>query len=50
VCMAFFAFGVVLLTLADDNRQALMVPPLWFIALGKGWLSIGQKRAAALRT
>ncbi|MCW0135059.1 amino acid permease [Escherichia coli] len=49
VCMAFFVFVVVLLTLEDDTRQALLVTPLWFIALGLGWLFIGKKRAAELR-
>ena len=39
----------VLLTLEDDTRQALLVTPLWFIALGLGWLFIGKKRAAELR-
>ncbi|MGQ7115396.1 hypothetical protein ACUOFC_60460, partial [Escherichia sp. TWPC-MK] len=47
--MAFFVFVVVLLTLEDDTRQALLVTPLWFIALGLGWLFIGKKRAAELR-
>ncbi len=40
VCMAFFVFVLVLLTLEDDTRQALLVTPLWFIALGLGWLFI----------
>jgi amino acid transporter len=46
VCMAFFVFVLVLLTLEDDTRQALIVTPLWFIALGLGWLFIGKKRMA----
>ncbi len=33
VCMAFFVFVVVLLTLEDDTRQALLVTPLWFICI-----------------
>lgn len=37
VCMAFFAFVLVLLTLQNDTRQALMVTPLWFIVLGIGY-------------
>ncbi|ECF6075441.1 D-serine/D-alanine/glycine transporter [Salmonella enterica subsp. houtenae] len=49
VCMAFFAFVLVLLTLEDDTRQALMVTPLWFIALGLGWLLIGKKWMAGMR-
>ncbi len=38
VCMAFFAFVLVLLTLQEDTRQALMVTPLWFALLGVGWM------------
>ena len=49
VCMAFFAFVLVLLTLEDDTRQALIVTPLWFIAPGLGWLFIGKKRMAGVR-
>ena len=49
VCMAFFVFVLVLLTLEDDTRQALIVTPLWFIALGLGWLFIGKKRMAGTR-
>ena len=49
VCMAFFVFVLVLLTLEDDTRQALIVTPLWFIALGLGWMFIGKKRMAGLR-
>jgi len=37
VCLAFFVFVIVLLTLQEDTRQALMVTPLWFILLGIGW-------------
>ncbi|MBJ3814090.1 D-serine/D-alanine/glycine transporter [Shimwellia pseudoproteus] len=48
VCMAFFAFVLVLLTLEDDTRQALMVTPLWFILLGAGWLFIGKQRVARI--
>lgn len=49
VCMAFFVFVVVLLTLEDDTRRALLVTRCGFIALGLGWLFIGKKRAAELR-
>ena len=49
VCMAFFVFVLVLLTLEEDTRQALIVTPLWFIALGLGWLFIGKKRMAGMR-
>lgn len=37
ICLAFFAFVLVLLSLQEDTRQALMVTPLWFIMLGCGW-------------
>lgn len=49
VCMAFFAFVLVLLTMEDDTRQALMITPLWFIILGAGWLYIGKQRLANAR-
>lgn len=45
VCMAFFVFVLVLLTLQEDTRQALMVTPLWFIMLAVGWFM--RKRKAA---
>ena len=45
VCMAFFVFVVVLLTLQEDTRQALMVTPLWFILLGIGWWLRRRKAA-----
>ncbi|MEJ5062808.1 D-serine/D-alanine/glycine transporter [Erwinia sp. MYb375] len=45
VCMAFFAFVLVLLTLQEDTRQALMVTPLWFIILAVGWF-LRQRKAA----
>ncbi|WP_092875164.1 D-serine/D-alanine/glycine transporter [Izhakiella capsodis] len=38
VVMAFFVFIMVLLTLQDDTRQALMVTPLWFVILAFGWM------------
>ncbi|KNC12292.1 amino acid permease [Klebsiella sp. RIT-PI-d] len=46
VCMAFFAFVLVLLSLEDDTRQALMVTPLWFVVLGAFWLLMRKKRLA----
>ncbi len=49
VCMAFFAFVLVLLTLESDTRQALIVTPLWFVVLGVFWLLVGRKRIAAMR-
>ncbi len=36
--IAFFAFVLVLLTLQEDTRRALMVTPLWFVMLTIGWL------------
>ncbi|MFY3758301.1 amino acid permease, partial [Escherichia coli] len=45
VCMAFFAFVLVLLTLQDDTRQALMVTPLWFVVLAIGYLVARNKKA-----
>ncbi|WP_428945784.1 D-serine/D-alanine/glycine transporter [Pantoea sp. FN060301] len=45
VCMAFFAFVLVLLTLQEDTRQALMVTPVWFIMLGIGWWLRQRKKA-----
>ena len=44
VCMAFFVFVLCLLTLQTDTRQALMVTPLWFVALAIGWVVSGKKR------
>ncbi|OON40803.1 D-serine/D-alanine/glycine transporter [Izhakiella australiensis] len=38
VVMAFFVFILVLLTLQQDTRQALMVTPLWFVILAFGWM------------
>jgi len=49
VCMAFFAFVLVLLTLEQDTRQALMVTPLWFVVLGAFWLLVGKKRVESFR-
>lgn len=46
VCMAFFVFVIVLLTLQEDTRQALMVTPLWFAMLGIGWWLRNRKAAA----
>lgn len=45
VCIAFFAFVLVLLTLQEDTRQALMVTPLWFIMLSIGWWLRKRKQA-----
>ena len=45
VCIAFFAFVLVLLTLQEDTRQALMVTPLWFVMLSIGWWLRKRKQA-----
>ena len=45
VCMAFFAFVLVLLTLEDDTRQALMVTPIWFLLLAVSWFIRRRKMA-----
>ena len=45
VCIAFFAFVLVLLTLETDTRQALMVTPLWFLMLACGWFLRRRKAA-----
>ncbi|STI20178.1 D-serine/D-alanine/glycine transporter [Escherichia coli] len=36
VCMAFFVFVIVLLTLEDDTRQALLVTPAVVYRAGVG--------------
>ncbi|GBU14373.1 D-alanine/D-serine/glycine transporter [Enterobacterales bacterium] len=46
VCMAFFVFVLILLTLQDDTRQALIVTPLWFVILGIGYWLRSRKRTA----
>ncbi len=46
VCMAFFVFVLVLLTLEADTREALIVTPLWFVLLVAGWFFAGKKRLA----
>ncbi|WP_213992893.1 D-serine/D-alanine/glycine transporter [Sodalis sp. dw_96] len=43
VCMGFFLFVLVLLTLQADTRQALLVTPLWFIILAACWGLRGKK-------
>jgi D-serine/D-alanine/glycine transporter len=37
VCLAFFVFVLVLLTLQADTRAALMASPVWFVLLGIGY-------------
>ena len=46
VCMAFFVFVLVLLSLREDTRQALIVTPLWFILLGLSYVFLRKKKTA----
>jgi D-serine/D-alanine/glycine transporter len=43
VCLAFFVFVLVLLSLQTDTREALMVSPLWFVLLGIGYALKGRR-------
>ena len=45
VCLAFFAFVLVLLAFEPDTRLALMVSPIWFALLGLAWM-LRQRRVA----
>jgi len=44
VCLAFFAFVLVLLTLQPDTLQALLASPVWFLILAIGYWS--KRRSA----
>ena len=44
VCLAFFAFVLVLLCLQSDTRAALLASPVWFVLLGIGY-AWKQRRA-----
>jgi D-serine/D-alanine/glycine transporter len=46
VCLAFFGFVIVLLTLQTDTREALFASPVWFLLLGA---SYAWKRRSAAR-
>lgn len=46
ICMAFFAFVLVLLALHEDTRQALIATPLWFMVLGLSYMLLRNKKAA----
>ncbi|WP_368888533.1 D-serine/D-alanine/glycine transporter [Morganella morganii] len=46
VCLAFFVFVIVLLTLETDTRQALIATPLWFILLAVGYRNVRKHRLA----
>ena len=44
VCLAFFAFVIVLLTFETDTCQALIATPIWFIILGISYYIRSLKR------
>jgi D-serine/D-alanine/glycine transporter len=45
VVLGFFAAMVVVLLLEADTRAALLVTPVWFVALGAVWhLRVGRSR------
>ena len=46
VCLAFFAFVIVLLSFEADTRSALLVSPLWFALLGAAWFLRRRGHAA----
>lgn len=48
VCMAFFAFILVLLSLESDTRQALIVTPLWFLLLAVTYQFVRRNRQQAV--
>lgn len=46
ICLAFFLFVLVLLSLEQDTRQAMMITPLWFIFLAISWRYTRQRHSA----
>ncbi len=44
VCLAFFVFILVLLSLEDDTRSALLVTPIWFVVLAITYQWVRSKR------
>ena len=44
VCLAFFAFVIVLLTFEKDTCQALIATPIWFVILGISYFIRSLKR------
>ncbi|WP_256544306.1 amino acid permease, partial [Pseudomonas sp. HMSC08G10] len=44
VCLTFFAFILVLLSLEDDTRKALIFTPLWFLILTATYQLVRSKR------
>jgi D-serine/D-alanine/glycine transporter len=47
VCLAFFVFVLVLLSLQADTREALIASPVWFVLLGIGYAWNGRKARMA---
>ncbi|MDZ3993964.1 D-serine/D-alanine/glycine transporter [Pseudomonas sp. Teo4] len=43
-CLVFFAFILVLLSLEDDTRAALLVTPIWFVLLAATYQGVRSKR------
>src|SRR6185437_9409473 len=43
VCLAFFVFVLVLLSLRSDTREALIASPVWFVLLGIGYAWKGRR-------
>ncbi|NQD78143.1 D-serine/D-alanine/glycine transporter, partial [Pseudomonas sp. CrR7] len=44
VCLVFFAFILVLLSLEADTRSALLVTPIWFVLLAVTYQFVRSKR------
>jgi Gamma-aminobutyrate permease and related permeases len=44
VCLAFFAFILVLLSLEADTRSALVVTPIWFLLLAVTYQFVRSRR------
>ena len=44
VCLAFFAFILVLLSLEADTRSALIVTPIWFVLLAATYQGVRSRR------
>ncbi|MCG3471465.1 D-serine/D-alanine/glycine transporter [Xenorhabdus bovienii] len=49
LCLAFFAFVLVLLSLQSDTRQALIATPVWFIILVIGFQIVKKRRTRLYR-
>ncbi len=44
VCLSFFAFILVLLSLEADTRSALVVTPIWFVVLAVTYQLVRSRR------